>query len=117
LVLQLVRLLPASSLEFTANTFSAFASLGRTASKRNIAAILEWVISLIYIIYQAHYAMDFFPAVHSKDNRFPSVAEMIEQGGNGPSYSGGPTFSESASYASENPIRANGQTVEPSRNF
>ncbi|KAI4842564.1 putative FK506 suppressor Sfk1 [Aureobasidium sp. EXF-8845] len=95
----------------------AFASLGRTATRRNIAAILEWVISLIYIIYQAHYAMDFFPAIHSKNNRFPSVEEMIENGGNGPSYSGGPTFSESASYASENPMRANGQTVEPSRNF
>jgi hypothetical protein len=60
--------------------------------------------------------MDFFPAVHSKDNRFPSVEEMIENGGNGPSYSGGPTFSDHASYASENPMR-NGQTVEPSRNF
>ncbi|KEQ75835.1 hypothetical protein M436DRAFT_9275, partial [Aureobasidium namibiae CBS 147.97] len=45
----------------------AFVALGRNASKRNTAAILEWVISLIYIIYQAHYSMDFFPAIHSKD--------------------------------------------------
>ncbi|KAI5193681.1 putative FK506 suppressor Sfk1 [Aureobasidium subglaciale] len=95
----------------------AFVVLGRHNSQRDSAAILEWIISLVYIIYVGHYAMDFFPAVHSKDHRFPTVEEMIEtQGGNGPSYSGGPTFSESASYASENPMR-NGQTVEPSRNF
>ncbi|CAD0020258.1 unnamed protein product [Aureobasidium pullulans] len=65
----------------------AFVALGRHDSQRNKAAILEWVISLVYIIYVGHYCMDFFPAVHSKDNRFPS-----------------------------NPMR-NGQTVEPSRNF
>jgi hypothetical protein len=62
--------------------------------------------------------MDFLPAVHSKDHRFPTVQEMVENGGNGPSYSGGPTFSEDGSYASSNPIRNTvPQTVEPSRNF
>lgn len=94
----------------------AFAALGRHANTRTTAAVLEWTISLIYIIYVGHYFMDFLPAVHSKNHLFPSVEEMMEHG-NGPSYSGGPTFSESASYASENPMRANGQTVEPSRNF
>ncbi|KAG9545973.1 putative FK506 suppressor Sfk1, partial [Aureobasidium melanogenum] len=94
----------------------AFAVLGRHNDTRTTAAVLEWTISLIYIIYVGHYFMDFLPAVHSKNHLFPSVEEMMENG-NGPSYSGGPTFSESASYASQNPMRANGQPVEPSRNF
>ncbi|GAB7349475.1 hypothetical protein MBLNU459_g0187t1 [Dothideomycetes sp. NU459] len=88
----------------------------------NRAAVLEWVVSLIYILYVASFAMDFLPAIHSKHHRFPPVTEhqAIEQGEptNAMSMTGGPVYSDNnysnGSYASTQPKE---QSVAPSRNF
>lgn len=64
--------------------------------KYNTAAILEWTISLVYILYVLSFVLDFIPAVKTKpsDSRFPTAKEMAQADTNGPSVSGGPVFSE-----------------------
>lgn len=77
----------------------------------NTAAILEWIIALIYICYVASFIMDFIPAVHSKHHRFPTVEEIEQGRAEGlPSVTGGPTYShETSSYGSAQPMaEANG---------
>lgn len=69
----------------------AFAVLGSN-SHRNAAAILEWVISLMYILYVLSFVIDFLPALGSREHRFPTAAEMGQV--NGPSNSGGPVYPE-----------------------
>lgn len=97
------------------------------------AAIFEWIVSLIYIFYVASYVLDFIPAIHSKKHRFPGIDEIEDadndqrrNGANGPSMSGGPTYSENDSYGSAQPMsqvsgdryyNASSAGVEPSRNF
>lgn len=79
----------------------------------NTAAVLEWVIALIYILFVASFTLDFLPAVHTKHDRFPTREEMhaaMEQG-NGPSYSGGPTYPDDHSVHSGQPMMH--QTGEP----
>lgn len=77
----------------------------QTQNKYNAAAILEWTISLVYILFVASFFLDFIPAVHSKHNRFPTKEEMAQLHAhgdgaiNGPSVSGGPTNSERHSNA------------------
>jgi len=73
----------------------------QTQDKYNAAGVLEWVISLVYILFVASFVMDFIPAVKSKHNRFPTKEEMrqlhaqpVSGEPNGPSVSGGPTYSE-----------------------
>ena len=81
----------------------AFASV----KNKDAAAILEWVVSLLYICYVASFIMDFLPAIHSKHNRFPSI-EMGINDVNGPSNSGGPVYAETysnASYGSNQPMQ------------
>lgn len=87
----------------------------------NRVAILEWVIALIYILYVASFTLDFLPAVHTKHDRFPTREEMhaaMEQG-NGPSYSGGPTYTDDNSMHSAQPMmHQTGQPVtQPPRRF
>ena len=73
----------------------AFGVLGNK-SMYNTAAIVEWVIALIYIFYVASFAMDFIPALFSKRERFPTIEEIQNEVAqiNGPSVSGGPTFAD-----------------------
>ena len=80
----------------------------------NTAAVLEWVIALIYILFVASFTLDFLPAIHTKHDRFPTREEMhaaMEQG-NGPSYSGGPTYPDNQSAHSGEPMMMH-QTGEP----
>lgn len=102
----------------------AFGVLGDKV-EYNRAAILEWTISLIYILYILSFIMDFLPAVHSKHNRFPDIREMGQHEVNGPSVSGGPVYSETFSNNSDGSGQPMQQTsrynisadAPPSRNF
>jgi len=69
--------------------------------KYNTAAILEWTISLMYILYVLSFVLDFIPAVKTKptDSRFPTAKEMAQADTNGPSVSGGPVFVEDSASA------------------
>jgi len=77
----------------------------------NTAAILEWIVALVYILFVASFVMDFLPAVHSKHHRFPTVQEIEEAQAQGiPSASGGPTYSnEASSYGSAQPMAEAGR--------
>ena len=69
----------------------------------NTAAILEWIIALIYILYVASFVMDFVPAVKTKHHRFPGVDEIEGGGqqGHDVDMSGGPAYSTNGSYSNE----------------
>lgn len=88
----------------------------------NTAAVLEWVIALIYILFVASFILDFLPAMHTKHDRFPTLEEMhaAMEEGNGPSYSGGPTYTDNHSVHSGQPMMhtANGEpATQPPRRF
>ncbi|KAK4561079.1 hypothetical protein LTR86_005034 [Recurvomyces mirabilis] len=104
----------------------------------NKSAILEWIISLIYICYVWSFIIDFLPAVHTKhkEDRFlpphrredDEMAMNTQAAGNmtgGPVYSnGGYQHGETDSYGSQQPVAQRGLynppqsgVVAPSRNF
>jgi hypothetical protein len=96
--------------------------------RKNISAILEWTVSLIYIFYVWSFIIDFLPATRTKhhSNRFPPVrreddemAMSTQAAGNmtgGPVYSnGGYRNGDSESYGSQQPIAQT--SVPASRNF
>ena len=72
----------------------------------NVAAVLEWIVALVYILFVASFVLDFIPAVHSKKHRFPTVAEVEQAQMEGmPSATGGPTYTnEASSYGSTQPM-------------
>ena len=95
-------------------TYLAFGVLG-DKEHYNPAAVLEWVISLFFILYMLSYVVDFLPAISSKDNRFPPI--QMESGEvNGANNLGGDVYaqterSQAASYASTQPITPMQQTT------
>jgi hypothetical protein len=77
-------------------------SMDKGYSHDDLAAILEWIIALIYSFYVMSYALDFLPAMHSKGHRKSTVItedEMVMrsaaaagpmgQRSSDPSYTGG----------------------------
>jgi len=100
----------------------AFGVLSNQA-RYNKAAILEWIISLIYIFYVWSFIIDFLPATHTrhKNDRFgpprrakdDENAMETQQGGNmlgGPVYTNGGGFhaNDAASYGSAVPMAETG---------
>ena len=98
----------------------------------NVSAVVEWVISLIYILFVWSFIIDFLPATRTRDpqNRFPRVrrgddveAVKTQQEGNmtgGPVYSGGGRSGGASSYGSQQPMTESGRFYppqQPSRNF
>ncbi|KAK0392206.1 hypothetical protein NLU13_1704 [Sarocladium strictum] len=57
----------------------AFASTSWTGH-RNVAAVLEWIVALVFTFYVLSYAIDLWPAVRTKDRRqrFVKPREMEE---------------------------------------
>ncbi|WPH03623.1 Hypothetical protein R9X50_00650600 [Acrodontium crateriforme] len=97
--------------------------------KKNRAAILEWLVSFIFIFYVWSFIIDFLPATQTKhrEHRFPPVkreddemAMTTQAEGNmtgGPVYSnGGYRNGVTDSYGSQQPIAQQG-SVAASRNF
>lgn len=97
--------------------------------KKNRAAILEWLVSFIFIFYVWSFIIDFLPATRTKhrDNRFPPVRreddEMAMNTQAAGNMTGGPVYSNGGyhngvtdSYGSERPIAQQG-SVPASRNF
>lgn len=104
----------------------AFGVLERGDGGVNKAAILEWVISLIYIFYVWSFCVDFLPAnrTRNKQDRFgppiraddDEMAMNTQAGGNnlgGPVYSAGGHYNDATSQNSAVPMR----NVPASRNF
>ncbi|KAL2069141.1 hypothetical protein VTL71DRAFT_15479 [Oculimacula yallundae] len=92
----------------------AFGVLGHQ-KKYNQAAVVEWVISLIYTFYVWSYAVDFIPAIRtrhyaSKETAI-DMAEGMEQEARMRGYPGG-VAEEQAAYESTGPIRG-----QEARNF
>lgn len=53
---------------------------------RNVAAVLEWVIALIYFFYVLGFFIDFIPAVHTKNHQSRETEmDMAMEGGQGSS--------------------------------
>lgn len=83
--------------------------------------MLEWTISLVYILYVASFVIDFLPAVHSKNHLFPPFSaatnEMEENPVRGENASGGPLYTNDdysgQSADSQAPIRDVEQGVGP----
>ena len=109
----------------------AFGVLERGSSS-NKAAILEWVVSLIYICYVWSFIIDFLPATRTrnKEDRFgppiraddDEMAMNTQAAGNnmgGPVYTaGGHTqYGETSSYNSALPMTEAPRNVPASRNF
>jgi hypothetical protein len=111
----------------------AFGVLGNRGM-RNPAAVLEWVISLIFILYMWSFIIDFLPATQTKnksDRFLPPVrksddemAMNTETQGNmvgGPVYTGGGQNGHTTTYAQAGPgtERYNSSPLnqQPSRNF
>ena len=101
-------------------------------SKYNISAIVEWVVSLIYILFVWSFIIDFLPATHTRrpENRFPKVrrnndeeAQKTQEMGNltgGPVYSDGGHSGGDSSYRSQQPMNDGiyyEPPSQPSRNF
>jgi len=94
----------------------------------NRAAVVEWIIALIYTFYVWSFAIDFLPAVTHKDgfgNKFESreteveMATAMEQEARNRGYPGG-VAQENHAYSNGNAINGNGykpEPVAPSRNF
>lgn len=113
----------------------AFGVMQRRDSSINTAAILEWVISLIYIFYVWSFIIDFLPAVRTrnKQDRFgppiraqdDEMAMNTQAHGNnmgGPVYTSGGgagNFGEESSYGGSGslPMAENPRNVTASRNF
>ncbi|KAK4995879.1 hypothetical protein LTR66_004389 [Elasticomyces elasticus] len=78
----------------------------------NIAAILEWVIALIYFLYVISFILDFLPAIHTKHHRFaPMSVDQAQEMGEDPnaiSATGGPVYSSGGTNAYTNGGYANG---------
>lgn len=80
----------------------------------NRAAILEWIIALVYFFYVISFAMDFLPAVGGKNKRQTGETEigMAEReggytngdyaNGNSAPYSNGAPYGNGASYTNGN---------------
>lgn len=97
--------------------------------KWNVAAVVEWIVSLIYIIFVLSFIIDFLPATHTRspENRFPRVrrgddveAQKTQQQGNltgGPVYSNGGHSVGTSSYGSQQPMAESGRYHQPARNF
>jgi len=109
----------------------AFGVLQR-GSEVNKAAILEWIISLIYIFYVWSFIIDFLPATRTrnKEDRFgppiraddDEMAMNTQAAGNnlgGPVYTAGghAQYGETSSYNSAVPMAEAPRNVPASRNF
>lgn len=84
---------------------------------RNTAAILEWIVALVYIFYVWSFILDFLPAVNTrpKDNRFPPLrkrddpeAQHTQEMGN---VNGGPVYTNGGD------AYTNGRHHDASENF
>ncbi|KAI5358963.1 hypothetical protein Slin15195_G114120 [Septoria linicola] len=107
----------------------SFAVMGQQGRYQR-AAVLEWVISLIYIFYQWSFIIDFLPATrtrHKSDRYLPPVkrtddemAMNTEANGNmmgGPVYtSGGTNGTAAPAYANAQYGEQNGRYYPPSQN-
>ncbi|KAF2725688.1 SFK1-like membrane protein [Polychaeton citri CBS 116435] len=95
----------------------------RARDETNAAAVIEWIIALIYIFYVWSFVIDFLPATRTKhkDHRFPPIrkgndprATATEAGGNmlgGPVYTNGGRAADTDSYGSTLPM------TEPNRYY
>ena len=109
----------------------AFGVLEQSSDNRvNTAAVLEWVISLIYIFYVWSFIIDFLPATRTrnKQDRFgppiratdDEMAMNTQAHGNnlgGPVYTAGGQYNDAASYGSAVPMTEPPRNVPASRNF
>jgi hypothetical protein len=109
----------------------AFGVLERGDGGINKAAILEWIVSLIYIFYVWSFIIDFLPMsrTRNKQDRFgppiraqdDEMAMNTQAAGNnlgGPVYSsGGGQYNDASSHNSAVPMAEPPRTVPASRNF
>lgn len=108
----------------------AFGVMQRRDSQINTAAVLEWVVSLIYIFYVWSFIVDFLPATRTrnKQDRFgppirasdDEMAMNTQMHGNnmgGPVYTAGGHYNDASSHNSAVPMAEAPRNVQPSRNF
>jgi hypothetical protein len=82
----------------------------------NVAAILEWVVALIYIFYVWSFIIDFLPATRTKrpENRFPVVKRNQDPEAGHTQAQGsmtrGPVYSSGGSQSSQQPMTEVGRS-------
>jgi hypothetical protein len=106
----------------------AFAACDFSNGTQNAAAILEWIVALIFTFWVLSFFIDLLPATHHRHRRQDAQAAQVEMG-NGYAANGGMTSHTSTAttingYPNETPVtngHANGlkpaRPVTPSANF